>query len=81
MTKRSRSLIMAGQRINDHSSWAGSSSATNVFPEGVKQKTYSSAEGAGEKNPYEDTSEAIKSQQQAGIAKAKSNGMKPGYRH
>lgn len=72
---------MGGQKINDHGSWAGSSSATNVFPEGVKQKTYASAEGAGAKEPYEDTTEAIKAQQVAGVAKAKAHPMKVGYRH
>jgi hypothetical protein len=73
--------MAGGQRLDDHSSWVGSSTEKNVFPEGVKSKAYMSAEGAGEKLPYEDTTEAIKSQQMAGNAKIRANGMKPGYRH
>lgn len=73
--------MAGGQKISEKGSWVGSSSAENVFPEGVKQKSYMSAEGAGSKEPYEDTTEAIKSQQQANTAKVKSHGMKPGYRH
>lgn len=69
------------QQINDHSFWAGGKSKASVFPEGVKTKSYSSAEGAGKESDYEDTSEKIKSQQQMGVAKAKAHPMKPLYRN
>lgn len=72
---------MAGQRIDDHKFWAGGHSKGSVFPEGAKIKKESSAEGAGTLSKYEDTTEAIKSQQTTGIGKAKSHPMKPGYRY
>jgi hypothetical protein len=72
---------MSGRRINDHSFWAGSKSKASVFPEGVKSKAYSSAEGAGAEMDYEDTTEKIQSQQQKGKAQAKSHEMKPLYRN
>lgn len=72
---------MSGRRIDDHSFWAGLKSKGSVFPEGVKIKNESSAEGAGELNKYEDTTEAIKSQQEMSVKKVKSHPMKPGYRH
>jgi hypothetical protein len=72
---------MSGQRIDDHSSWVGGKSKGSVFPEGVKTKNESSAEGAGAVSKYEDTTEAIKSQQQQGISKAKAHPLKSGYRN
>lgn len=72
---------MSGRRIDDHSSWVGKGSKGSVFPEGVKVKNESSAEGAGSLSKYEDTTETIKSQQQMGISKVKSHPMKPGYRY
>ncbi len=72
---------MAGQKINDHSFWAGGKSKGSVFPEGVKHKAESSAEGAGAVTQYEDTTEKIKSQQEMGIRKAKSHMQKPSYRN
>lgn len=72
---------MAGRRIDDHSSWVGKGSKGSVFPEGVKTKNESSAEGAGSLSKYEDTTETIKSQQEMGINKAKAHPMKPGHRY
>ena len=72
---------MAGRRIDDHSFWAGKGSNGSVFPMGAKVKNESSAEGAGSVSKYEDTTEAIKSQQQMGIGKAKSHPMKSGHRN
>ncbi len=47
-----------GQRIDDHSFWAGGASKASVFPDGPhKEKEYSSAEGAGSLPKYEDTTE------------------------
>jgi len=73
--------IMGGQRIDDHSFWAGKGANGSVFPMGAKTKNESSAEGAGAVSKYEDTTETIKSQQQMGISKAKAHPMKPGYRN
>lgn len=79
----SKEEIMAGgQRIDDHSFWAGSKGKASVFPDGPhKEKMESSAEGAGHLSQYEDTTETIKAQQVAGIGKAKSHPLKPGYRN
>jgi hypothetical protein len=68
-----------GMKINDHKFFAGSGSPQ--FPKGVHTKDESSAGGAGSEMDYEDTSAKIKSQQQAGVAKAKAHPMKPGYRN
>lgn len=73
--------MAGGQKINDHSFWAGGRSKESVFPMNSKMKQYSSAEGAGAEMDYEDTTEKIKSQQQMGVAKAKSHQTKPGYRN
>jgi hypothetical protein len=72
-----------GQRIDDHSFWAGSKGKDSVFPDGPhKCKDESSAEGAGSLMKYEDTTEAIKSTQVEQVKKAKSLPMKqPGYRN
>lgn len=72
-----------GQRIDDHSFWAGSKGKDSVFPDGPhKCKDESSAEGAGSVMKYEDTTEAIKMSQEAGAKKIKSHPMKqPNYRN
>jgi len=73
---------MAGQRIDDHSFWAGGKSKSSVFPDGPhKSKEYSSAEGAGDVSKYEDTTEAIKSVQEMSKKKVKGHPMKPGFFH
>lgn len=72
---------MAGRRIDDHSSWMGSAGKDMVMPMGVKTKSESSAEGAGTLGMYEDSTEAIKGQQEAGIRKAKGHPQKPQYRN
>lgn len=72
---------MAGRLIKDHGFWAGGKSKGSVFPEGVKHKMESSAEGAGAVGKYEDTTEAIKGQQEAGIRKAKAHAPKSDYRN
>lgn len=72
-----------GQRIDDHSFWAGAKSKDSVFPDGPhKCKDYSSAEGAGELMHYEDTTEAIKASQVHAEKKVKAHKMKePNYRN
>jgi hypothetical protein len=72
---------MGGTRIDDHSNWIGSSSKESPLPMNSKMKQYSSAEGSGAVSKYEDTTETIKEQQNMNISKAKSHGMKPGYRN
>lgn len=72
---------MSGRRIDDHTFWAGSKSEGSVFPKGAHVKMESSAEGAGAVGKYEDTTEAIKGVQEAGIRKARSHPMKDGYRN
>jgi len=73
--------MAGGQRIDDHAFWAGSKSKGSVFPMGAKTKEESSAEGAGSVGMYEDTTEAIKKQQDQGISQAKRRPLKPGTRN
>jgi hypothetical protein len=72
-----------GQRIDDHSFWAGKPGKDTVFPDGPhKCKDESSAEGAGSVLKYEDTTEAIRATQVEAVKQAKSRPMKqPGYRN
>ncbi len=70
-----------GQRIDDHSFWAGKGSNGSVFPMGAKVKKESSAEGAGSEMDYEDTTEKIKAQQVMGVGKVKAHPMKPLHRN
>lgn len=71
-----------GQRIDNHSFWAGGRSKASVFPDGPhKEKQYRSAEGAGSEMEYEDTDAKIHSQQEMNIRKAKALPQKPLYRN
>ena len=71
-----------GQRIDDHSFWAGKASKDSRFPDGPhKTKDESSAEGVGNVSKYEDTTEAIRNQQVMGSKKVKGDPMKPGFRN
>jgi hypothetical protein len=73
---------MAGRHINDHHSWMGGRSHGSVFPDGPhKTKDESSAEGFGGLMHYEDTTEAIKSQQVMNKTKVHSHPQKPGHRN
>ncbi len=72
---------MGGKRIDDHSFWAGGHSKGSVFPEGAKTKDESSAEGFGALSHYEDTTEAIKSQQEMNKKKVHGHPQKPGHRY
>ena len=72
---------MAGQRIDDHKSIGTPGGKGEVFKRGVHTKDYSSAEGAGHLGKYEDTTEAIKSQQEMNDRKVKSHPQKPGHRY
>jgi len=67
-----------GQRIDDHSFWAGSKSKDSVFPDGPhKCKEYSSADSAGMELDYEDTTEKIRAQQEMAEKQVKKHPMKP----
>jgi len=72
---------MGGMRIDDHRSWIGQGKKGVVFPDGAKMKSESDAMSDGHLNKYEDTTEAIKAQQDMGERKAKGHDMKPGYRY
>lgn len=73
--------MSGGQRIDDHSFWAGKAGKDMVMPQGVHTKTESSAVGAGSEMDYEDTTEKLKAQQMAGVGKIKAHPMKPLYRN
>lgn len=67
-------------KITDHKFFGGSGSPR--FPDGPhKTKNESSAEGVGELSHYEDTTEAIKSQQMMNKKKVHGHPMKPGFRN
>ena len=71
---------MGGMKITDHKFFGGSGSPR--FPDGPhKTKNESSAEGFGELNHYEDTTEAIKSQQMMNKKKVHGHPQKPGHRN
>ncbi len=80
--KMGSKVSSGGQRIDDHSFWAGAKSKDSVFPKGVHTKDESSAEGSGSVMKYEDTTEAIKAGQVASVSKVKAHPMKqPNYRN
>lgn len=79
---RPGSFKSGGQRIDNHSFWAGKPEKDSRFPDGPhKTKDESSAEGVGSLSHYEDTTEAIKSQQMMGSKKVKGHAQKPGHRY
>lgn len=74
--------MSGGQRIDDHGFWAGKKGKDSVFPDGPhKTKDESSAEGFGSLSHYEDTTEAIKSQQMMNKKKVHGHPQKPGHRY
>lgn len=70
-----------GQRIDDRSFWAGGPGKDSVLPDGVHNKSESSAMGAGSLARYEDTTETIKAQQVEGVRQVKARPLKPNYRN
>jgi hypothetical protein len=71
-----------GQRIDDHSFWAGAKGKDSVFPDGPhKTKAESSAEGAGSLTKYDDTTERVKSMQVKNTSMAKSRPLKDTFRN
>lgn len=79
MSQRMKGERSGGMRIDDHKFWGGGPSKDSVLAEGVKNKHESSAMGAGNLSRYEDTTEAIKSQQEKGIGKIHGHPLKPEY--
>ena len=80
--KMGSGVVSGGQRIDDHSFWAGKGANGSVFPMGAKTKMESSAEGAGSLPKYEDTTERIKAAQETAKGKVKSHqGKLPQYRN
>ena len=74
--------MAGGQRIDDHSFWAGSKGKASVFPDGPHQeKDESSAEGVGGLADYEDTTEKIKAAQVLAKKKVLSDPRKPFMRN
>lgn len=73
---------MSGRRIDDHSSPWGTKGKDSVFPDGPhKTKDESSAEGFGGLATYEDSSAAIKSQQEMNKKKVHGHPQKVGHRN
>jgi hypothetical protein len=68
------------RHVEDHSFWAGSKSKDSVFPKGVHIKDESEASSAGHLSKYEDTTQAIKAQQNEGAKKIHSHANPPMYR-
>jgi len=80
--QRARGEVSGGQRIDDHSFWAGKAGKDMVMPQGVHTKNESSAEGAGSLLKYEDTSFRIKAVQEKAKEKVKAHqGRLPEYRN
>lgn len=73
--------MAGGQRIDDHKFFAGSPEKGMVFPKGVHHKVEHSDGHDGHLSQYEDTTEAIRSQQEMSVKKAKSHAQKPGHRY
>jgi hypothetical protein len=81
--KKGMGAASGGQKIDDHSFWAGGRGKDSVLPDGpYKTKSESSAEGAGSLMKYEDTTERIKAAQVEAVKKVKGHqGRLPQYRH
>lgn len=74
--------MAGGQRIDDHSFWAGKKGKDSVFPDGPhKTKEEHSAEGFGKLARYEDTTEEIHSMQEMAKKKVHAYPHKPGTRN
>jgi hypothetical protein len=71
--------MAGGQKINDFGGYPHTSEMAMKSKNSLK--SFTSAEGAGHESEYEDTTEAIKSQQSMGVAKAKAHPLKTGYRN
>lgn len=70
---------MSGMKITDHKFFGGSGSPK--FPMGNKMKDESSAGGFGALSQYEDTTDAIKRQQEMNKSKVHGHPQKAGHRN
>lgn len=74
--------MAGGQKINDHSWWAGKPGKDSRFPDGpYKVKSEGEASDAGHLMDYEDTTEKIMAQQNMAKSKAKGHDRKPMHRN
>lgn len=80
-SQKKGSGMSGGQRIDDHSFWAGKGDNKSVMPKGVHVKEYPSAGSAGEILRYDDKSELIKQTQEEQKARVKAHPQKPMYRN
>jgi len=71
-----------GQRIDDHSFWAGSKGKDSVFPDGPhKTKNEAGVEGAGSLTKYDDTADRVRTMQGKNVKMAKSRPLKDTFRN
>lgn len=70
-----------GQKIDDHSFWAGGRSKASVFAMGAHSKEEVSADGAGNLPVYEDTTAKIKATQEESQRKMRGRSLKSNFRH
>jgi len=78
--KQAMGVSSGGQRINDHSFFAGSGSPR--FPDGPhKTKDEAGVEGAGSLTKYDDTADRIRTMQGKNVKMAKSRPLKDTYRN
>lgn len=73
--------MSGGQKIDDHSFWAGGASKESPMPMQSKMKQYDSAGSAGSEMDYEDSTEKIKAQQNMAAGKVKAHPQKPLHRN
>lgn len=79
---RAGSFKSGGQRIDDHSFWAGAKGKDSVFPDGPhKVKNESSANGAGALPRYQDTTEEIRKTQMEGDKQIRNRPLKDNNRN
>ena len=71
--------MAGGQKINDMGGYPHTSEMAMKSKNSLK--SFTSAEGAGAENEYEDTDAMIKKQQEMGVSKAKAHPLKTGYRN
>lgn len=80
--KMGSGVISGGQRIDDHSFWAGGKGKASVFPDGPhKEKMESTADGAGSLPRYQDTTEEIKKSQTHAQGKIKARPLSDNNRN
>jgi hypothetical protein len=71
--------MSGGQKIKDFGGYPHTSEMAMKSKNSLK--TFTSAEGAGAENDYEDTTEAIRKSQVENASKAKARPLKSGFRN